>query len=390
MKFLLASEAYWPLIDGGAVAEHLLCTELAKRGYIVHIIAPSNGYKDFKESNNGTTIHRLSSYPVPFAKNDHRLAINPKRKIYKIMDDFQPDIVHIHNPFPIGKNVLNYCLKHHIPTVATNHWLPENILTFNKKLRFLNSFKFLVTMNWKFISKFHNKCSFVTSPTQTAVQLMIDNGLTAKTKPVSNGIDLNKFNPSNDPQPLKTRLKLPNKTTLLYAGRLSGEKHVDVFLRSVPLIRENHDVHIIIGGNGREKENLQLLAEELGISEHVTFPGFLEDAEFPLLYRCADLFIMPSICELQSITTLEALASGLPAIAANKYALPELVKDNENGYLFEPMNIDDLAYKATMVLSSKEMMTGMGQESLKIIQEHSIDNTVSNYQSIYESLLNSH
>ena len=103
MKILLATEAYYPLIDGGAVAEHNLALGLSERGHDVHIIAPSINYKDGVEPDQKTTIHRLASYPVPLAKNDHRLAFNPKRKIYKIMDDFKPDVVHIHNPFPIGK-----------------------------------------------------------------------------------------------------------------------------------------------------------------------------------------------------------------------------------------------------------------------------------------------
>ena len=388
MKILLATEAYWPLIDGGAVAEHLLCLGLAKRGHDVHIIAPSEKFNDYTQTDHGTTIHRLASYPVPFAKNNHRLAWNPKRKIKKIMDDFKPDVVHIHNPFPIGKNVLNYCKAHNIPTLATNHWLPENILTFNKKLRFLNKFNILVKLNWKFIINFHNECNFVTSPTQTAVQLMLDNGLKAPNKPVSNGIDLDKFNPKHDPTPLRKRLGLPNKPTLLYAGRLSGEKHVDILIRSIPLIREKLDVHVIIGGNGREKENLIQLTKELNIAEYVTFPGFLSDEEFPLLYRSADLFVMPSICELQSITTLEALASGLPAIGANKYALPELIHPNKNGDLFEPKDSETLAHQAISILSNEQKLENMGKASLEIVAAHKLEKTIDEYTNIYTEIIN--
>ena len=171
---------------GVAVAEHNLALELKKRGHDVHIIAPSDNKKDGVEDNEGTTIHRLSSYPVPLAKNDHRLAYSPLKKIRKIIDNYQPDIVHIHNPFPIGKATMKVCQQNNIPIIATNHWLPENILTFMAKFRFINSLKFLVRLNWKFIAKFHNQCQFVTSPTQTAVDLMLKNGLVAPNKPVSN------------------------------------------------------------------------------------------------------------------------------------------------------------------------------------------------------------
>ncbi|NQY73887.1 MAG: glycosyltransferase [Candidatus Margulisbacteria bacterium] len=388
MKIVIATEAYWPLIDGGAVAEHNLTLALVKRGHEVHVIAPSKDRSDYTEEDQGSTIHRLSAYPVPLAKNDHRLAWNPSKKINKILDEFQPDLVHLHNPFPIGKAVLKYCRKNNIPTVATNHWLPENITTFISKMRFMNSLNFIVKLNWAFIAKFHNKCHFVTSPTQTAIDLMVQNGLTAPCRPVSNGVETSVFKPGQNADVLRSRLNIPqNKPIALYAGRLSGEKCVDDFINAIPDVLKSVDAHFIVGGNGREKDNLMALTHTLNIQDHVTFPGFLDDDEFPLLYNLGDVFIMPSICELQSITTLEALATGLPVIAANKYALPELVHSGKNGYLFEPRNITQLSEHMVTVLKDKSARQAMSEHSLAIVQEHALENTVSDYESIYRSLV---
>jgi len=386
MKIILATEAYYPLIDGGAVAEHHLALGLAQRGHEVHILAPSENFTDYKEEDNGTTIHRFASFPIPFVKNDHRLAFLPAGKINKLLKQINPDVVHIHNPFPIGKATLAYCLKNKVPVVATNHWLPENITTFMAKFRFLNNMDFLVKMNWKFIADFHNKCQYVTSPTQTAVDLMLQNGLVAPNRAVSNGVDLSVFNPVLDATPLRVRLGIPDKPIALYAGRLSGEKHVDVFVRAMPAVLAKCDVHFVIGGNGREKAALQEAVAELGISDRVTFPGFLEDPEFPLLYRMGSIFVMPSICELQSITTLEAMASGLPVVAANKYALPELVKPNENGFLFEPGDSETLAQHLITMFQDNAKREAMGQESLRIVSAHSIEASLSNYEALYQKV----
>jgi len=386
MKIVIATEAYYPLIDGGAVAEHHLALELAKRGHDVHIIAPSLGFYDAVEKDEGTTIHRLASLPIPFVKNDHRLALRPAQKIAKIMDALSPDVVHIHNPFPIGKAVLAYAETHHLPVVATNHWLPENITTFMAKFRFLNAMELLVNWNWKFIINFHNRCDFVTSPTQTAVDLMLNNGLTAPNRPVSNGVELDRFNPAVDPTPFRTRLNLPQKPTILYAGRLSGEKHVDVLINAIPEVLKSVDAHFVIGGNGREKAALIEQAEALGVSMHVTFPGFLEDEEFPQLYTAADIFVMPSICELQSITTLEAMASGLAVVAANKYALPELVRVNENGYLFEPKDHEQLAKHLVHLLKDMTLVKKMGEASRRLVLKHGLDETIMQYVSIYQEI----
>ncbi len=389
MKIVIATEAYYPLIDGGAVAEHNLALGLNRMGHEVHILAPSDSFNDWTEPDQGTTIHRLASIPIPFVKNDHRLAWRPQAKLNAILDRIKPDLVHIHNPFPIGKAALTYCKINKIPVVATNHWLPENITTFMAKFRFLNNMNMLVKWNWEYISRFHNQCDFVTSPTQTAIDLMVKNGLVAPHCPVSNGVELAIFNPNNDPSELKRRFNIPDNTPCaMYAGRLSGEKHVDVLIRAIPTVLKAVDAHFLIGGNGREKPALQALATDLGVQNHVTFTGFLDDADYPKLFRCASAFVMPSLCELQSITTLEALASGLPVIAANKYALPELVHHGKNGYLFDPMAVDQLSHYLIEILSNKEKMRQMGDASLNIIQLHSLENAIGSYEKIYRFLIN--
>ncbi|NDD67342.1 glycosyltransferase, partial [bacterium] len=112
---------------------------------------------------------------------------------------------------------------------------------------------------------------------------------------------------------------------------------------------------------------------------------FLDDDEYRCLFRCADWFVMPSICELQSITTLEAMASGLPVVGANRYALPELIHPGVNGALFEPGNDQALASQVMAMLSS-DRLQAMGQESLRLVAAHSLDRAISDYESIYHQL----
>jgi len=386
MKIVIATEAYWPLIDGGAVAEHHLALELARRGHEVHVLAPSESWKSWTQSDCGTTIHRLASHAIPLVKNEHRLAWRPRRAINAILARVRPDVVHIHNPFPIGRATLAYCQKQGIPVVATNHWLPENLTGFAAKFRFLSDVQFLVDMNWRWIVDFHNRCQFVTSPTQTAIDLMVRRGLVVPHRPNSNGVDRKVFHPGKSPTWLRERLGLPDKPTVLYAGRLSGEKQVDVLIRAIPRILETVDAHFILGGSGREKDFLKALARKLHIYDHVTFPGFLEVNDYRTLFRCADVFVMPSVCELQSITTLEAMASGLPVVASEKYALPELVEHGVNGYLFEPGNSSQLADFVSAILSHDKQRKAMGEESSRKVEAHSLADSISGYESIYVRL----
>jgi len=238
-------------------------------------------------------------------------------------------------------------------------------------------------MAWFYIIHFFNRCDYVTSPTQTAIDMLRSHGLKARAWPISSGIDLNVFKPSNSGDYLRERFAIPNKPVVLYTGRISGEKRLDVLVRAIPSVLDSTDAHLVICGAGREKENIEALVKRLGLSENVTFTGFLSHNEFPDVYSLADLFAIPSESELQSIVTMEALASGLPVVASNKDALPELVKNPENGFLFEPGSTDTLSEKIIEILSDDTLRRRMGQASLEIVQQHSIENTISQFESLY-------
>jgi glycosyltransferase involved in cell wall biosynthesis len=171
-------------------------------------------------------------------------------------------------------------------------------------------------------------------------------------------------------------------------GRLAKEKRNDVILRSLPDILRVTSVHLVLAGIGKEKPKLEELTRKLGIQEAVTFTGFVPDKDLPNIYRIADLFVTAGIAELQSIVTMEAMASGLPVVAVNAMALPELVHDGENGYLFADGDSQMLAQKVIAILSDQSMRAQMSKKSLDIIKDHDINEVVEEYESIYKKIAN--
>jgi glycosyltransferase involved in cell wall biosynthesis len=137
-----------------------------------------------------------------------------------------------------------------------------------------------------------------------------------------------------------------------------------------------------------EKKILEHLADELGISGHVTFAGFVPDIDLPNLYCITDAFIIAGIAELQSIVTMEAMASGLPVVGVNAVALPELIHDGENGFLFENGDIKSLAEKMTKILSDESLRKQMGVKSLEIIAKHDIHKIIDEFEALYQKLIN--
>lgn len=227
----------------------------------------------------------------------------------------------------------------------------------------------------------------MTTPTKTAAALLAKAGLGKEVVPISCGIDLERFKPSNDGAYLRRRFGIPSdRPVLLYVGRLDKEKRIDLILRALPAIQRLNSVHLVLAGIGKEKRSLEELAHKLGMQKAVTFTGFVPDEDLQNIYRVGDLFVMASIAELQSIVTMEAMASGLPVVATDAMALPELVHDGENGYLFSDGNGQMFAEKVIAILSDQGMRAEMSRKSLEIIKDHDINRIVERFESIYSEI----
>jgi len=115
----------------------------------------------------------------------------------------------------------------------------------------------------------------------------------------------------------------------------------------------------------------------------LVFTGFVKCDQLPALYNSADIFVMPSPEELQSIATLEAMSCGKPILAANGRALPELVEPGVNGYLFQPAQPEDAARKMHQLMEECRKWSAMGQASFERSQGHSLQNTITHYEEQY-------
>jgi hypothetical protein len=140
-------------------------------------------------------------------------------------------------------------------------------------------------------------------------------------------------------------------------------------------------------GSGSQSSELVRLAAELGIQGRVHFSGELSEADLLAKLGESSVFVMPSIQELQSMATLEAMAAGRPIIAADALALPHLVHDGENGFLFKPDSPSDLAVKIQRIfdLPAKEFER-LSQGSRVLVESHDLGATVDVYERLYKGL----
>lgn len=388
MRILIASDTYYPHVNGASYFSQRLAAALAEHGHEVAVISPSQTLGNDTKTRHGVTLYGVRSFPlfiVPKFRFVLPWIIN--QRIARAIDEFKPDIVHIQMHFLISRQVLKAAQRRNIPVVATNHFMPENLTHYLHLPGFVINFIHYIA--WKDAVRVFNKTYAVSSPTKTA-NSFIEPWIGRELPAISNGIDLKRFNPSNDPSPAKEQYGLPDRPTLLFVGRLDKEKNVDVVLRAVALARQKISFHFVAAGHGAEEKKLQALAKSLGISHDVTFTGFVPDELLPSLYASAECFVIAGIAELQCIVAMEAMATGLPVIGARAVALPELIHHGHNGYLFEPGNVEELAGHIVAVFSDGARRSNMGEKSLEIIKDHDLNKTLEAFEDFYRTALLKH
>lgn len=387
MKILIAADLHWPTINGVATFSRNLAKGLASRGHEVVVIAPSQNGRRHKEIDENYTIERTRALPFPFYQN-FRISMMPQAEVRAIIKKFKPDVIHIQMLMGNGRAAMIYGKKFGIPIVATNHAMPENLLD---NLKLLAPFaKPIGYMIKEYGARFHSNADYVTLPTQAAIDLFDGNidDIKVPIKAISNGIDLSKFKPGKAPAELLKKYKIPsNVPVVTYLGRLDSEKHVGTLVRAFAQVLQKTNAHLMIVGSGNDLENLTELAEELGVADKVTLTGRIPEEDKPGIHRIGKVFVMPSPVELQCISMLEAMASGLPVIGVNDGALHELARDGKNGYLVQTDDIDAMAEKIAHLLNDEKLRETMAKESVKIAKTHDIEHTLDEFEAIYREVI---
>ena len=382
MRIMIVTDQYPPQVGGVPTVTQELAVNFAGRGHQVWVVAPSYGRGDVYHLEQQVGVYRFLSFQWP--TGGARISYLPFVSILNLLKKVDPEIIHIHTPIVLGNITQLLASAFHKPVIATHHHLPITVYALaNKPL----TSKYFSKVIHSYFVHFYNRFDYVTAPTATALNLLYEHGLRAPAGVISNGVDLKKFTPGKADEHLRQSFNLPRgRPIVLYLNRLSYEKRIDVLLDAVAKMSGNG--HLAIGGSGVAEADLHAQAEQLNISDRVTFLGFVQDADLPSLYQLGDVFVNPSEAELQSISMMKAMACGLPVIAADSYALPELAHHGENGFVFQHGNSDELAHYLDTILAEPALRAQMGLKSLQIIAEHDSEWVLDQWEALYWRLAN--
>ena len=386
MRIAYLTQSYSPMISGAALVVECLAKATAKRGDQVLVIAASDRGQAYRNQEQNLTVVRLQSVHNPL-RVGQRFLLYPRRSVLKTLQDFEPEMIHVHEPLQLGWLGMEYAEKANIPALLTVHQTPSLAVSY------LPNFLEDYTSNllWIYARFFSRRFTAIIAPTQTVSKLFTRmTGLSTNT--ISSGINLEIFHPtasSHEAIVTRQNWNLPSSAPiLLHVGRLDVEKRVERVIQAAAKTLAQTDAHLVIIGDGSQKNNLLKLCHELGIAERVHFTGFISVNEgLPEIYRIASLFVTASEIETQGIVLLESAASGLPIVAVRATCIHEIVHDGINGYLAESGHVHGISNAMNLLLENPEEARRMGKASRVFAEKHEMRYTLEAHERLYRDLL---
>lgn len=388
MRILIASESQYIAFHGQAIFTRNLSEGLARRGHDVSVLVLSERGRPYHEQVEGVRVEAVRSLSLGLLHPDVYASAFPEKRVRQVVRQFRPDIIHIQDHYPLCRSVVRNAKRYGIKLVGTNHFMPENLAAYVPVIsRIRPVYNWIL---WHWMLDLYNRLDAAAVPSKSGADLLRRQGIRPPVFPISCGVDVTHFHPiaNLDRGAWRDRYGLdPDRKIVFFVGRVDREKRLDVLLKAVQLMHRP-DLQCVIAGNGAALQGLKALVQELELGQNVLFTGFVPNEDLPSLLSSVDIFAMPSEAELLSIATLEAMACGLPILAARAMALPELVSEDVNGFLFNPGDAKDAARCLGLMADHPERWLEMGQASLEKVQQHSLDRGLSQYEDLYRSVLN--
>lgn len=373
LRVLVGADTFPPDVNGAARFTERLATGLAARGHEVHVVCPSADGPAGTSRSGDVTVHRVRSVRTPVHET-FRVAApwQVRAAVRRVVADVAPDVVHPQSHFPVSRALVVAATEQRLPLVMTNHFMPENLFGHARVPSALQ--RAAARWAWRDLAGVFARAHVVTAPTPRAVQLLASSGGVAGALAVSCGIDLDGYLPGD---------RAAGPPTVLFVGRLDEEKRVAELLHAVAALPEELQVRLEVVGDGTCRREWEQVAAQLGIAGRVAFRGFVPEAELREAYARCTVFCMPGVAELQSLATLEAMASGAPVVAADAMALPHLVHDGRNGWLYPPGDVAALSDRLQRVLGAPARAREMGTESRRIAETHDARATLERFEELY-------
>lgn len=397
MKIVYFTDSFLPAISGVVTSLTTVSREMGERGHEVLIFAPKpkSGTKvNWKVKN--VKICYVPSLPL-FFYPEYRSANIIDPVILQKLFEFKPDVIHFHTPLMVGvASIINAKLLN-VPLVGTFHgyfMTKEYQKIIGMQFGINHGFDVFEKLGWMYAKLFFDQCDLITAPSRITIEDLRQNKFKKEAIYLPNPIDQdNRKSVSRETLfELKKKLKLKSKV-ILFVGRISVEKSLDVLIRSFSEIKkEIDDVSLLFVGYGPEAYEKQInqLAEKLGISKDLVMTGKIEHNKLLSegYFQLADVFATPSTSETQGMSTVEAMMFGIPVVGVKKKASDEMVRGA--GLLAEEGDEKAFTKNILKILKDDDYAKELSQKSLNQFNNRfNMTSIIDAYECLYQDLISS-
>ncbi|SJZ65243.1 Glycosyltransferase involved in cell wall bisynthesis [Trichlorobacter thiogenes] len=263
--------------------------------------------------------------------------------------------IHVSTPGTVGLLGLLIARLMNIPVAGTYHTdIPQYV-------RSLTNDEFLEQAAWSYMIWFYNQMEEVLVPSAGTREQLLSHGLPLeKMKPLPRWVDTDQFRPDKRVEQYWKQRGLADGTVLLYVGRVSKEKALDLLVEAFcRLFDEGAEIALAIIGDGPYREEMEAAL----VGYPVLFTGYLQGEELQRAYASADLFVFPSATDTFGNVVLEAQASGLPVIVSDAGGPRELMVAGETGLVFSAGNLDALVAAIRQLIANRLVLSLMGDSA---------------------------
>ena len=321
LRVALFSGNYNYVVDGPVKALNRLVARIEANREAALIFAPTAKAPAFRHEGDLVSVPSIA---LPGGRNEYRLGLGLNGEARRRLDAFSPTLVHVAAPDWLGLSALNYAREKGIPAVASFH------TRFDTYPRYYGM-RWLEPHITRYMRYFYDRCERVYAPSQSMVDELTRDKIGRDIRLWARGVDQAQFNPQRRDDAWRRSLGFEDDDIVIgFVGRLVLEKGLDIFAEAVKLARAaNGNIKALIVGDGPERKYFE------EILTGGAFTGHLDGDALSRAYASADIFFNPSITETFGNVTLEAMASGVPAVCAAASGSRSLVDEGVTGVLVD-------------------------------------------------------
>jgi phosphatidylinositol alpha 1,6-mannosyltransferase len=329
LRIALFSGNYNYVRDGANQALNRLVGYLLRQGVSVRVYSPTTDTPAFPPAGDLVSV---PSRPLPGGRGEYRAALRLSAGIKRDLDAFAPNLVHISSPEFLGHSALRYARRLGVPVVASVHTRFETYPRYY-------GLAFLEPVVEAILRRFYRRCDAIVAPSDSMAQLLREQRMSYDVGIWTRGVDREIFHPSKRDLAWRAALGIAaDEVAVGFVGRLVMEKGLDVFSDAIDQLERRgvkHRVLVIGDGPARGWFEARL--------PRAVFAGFQKGPDLGRAVASVDMLFNPSVTETFGNVTLEAMASGLPVVAAIATGSQSLVSDGVTGRLIRPGASSDFA-----------------------------------------------